>query len=375
MSFVDRLAWANVAVQVGGSLGMQVASLGEFVTAFYIGYVASNALGGIAIDWIGPRRILGFSLIPLGAATFCFGYTDSVVKGLALQFVMGIAAGADFSACVKLIATWFGIRNRGFAMGLLTTASSVAVVATNASVPTLAKALGWSGVYQSLGTVTLVIGVLCFLLVRDNTGTTRIADRNGAQPQIAALFRNRDLILLAIVGFGSLWGTWGFAFWANALMIKGYGLSAVRAGFITATFGIGAIVSKPLIGLLSDFLGGRRKALLVICFATFTIMLLVFGTLKTELAFLIAAPILGVSAFVYTPLVAAMVAELVGPALVGSAYGISNAFWQLGTVLVPLVVGQVFQQTGSFYAAFVALAAGPFVATLAMTRVNEARRM
>jgi len=242
-------------------------------------------------------------------------------------------------------------------------------------VPTLAKAYGWSGVYQSLGTVTLLIGALCFIAIRDAKASASSDPITQEPLKISSLFKNRDLVLLAIVGFGSLWGTWGFAFWANALMIKGYGISPVRAGFITATFGIGAIVSKPLIGLLSDLLGGRRKALLVICFATFTVMLLVFGTLKTELAFLIAAPILGVSAFVYTPLVAAMVAELAGPALIGSAYGISNAFWQLGTVLVPLVVGLVFQQTGSFYAAFVALAAGPLLATIAMTRVHEHRRL
>ncbi len=372
MSFVDRLAWANVAVQVGGSLGMQVASLGEFVTAFYVGYVASNAFGGVAIDWIGPRRMIGFSLLPLGLATFAFGYTDSVIFGLALQFAMGLAAGADFSACVKLIATWFDFKSRGLAMGLLTTASSIAVVATNASVPSLAKAYGWTGVYQSLGAATLIAGALCFLTIRDATRRTVDDD---APPNVAALFRNRDLVLLAIVGFGALWGTWGFAFWANALMIKGYGIAPIRAGFITASFGIGAIISKPLIGLLSDLLGGRRKALLVACFAMFTVMLLVFGTLKTETQFLIAAPILGVSAFVYTPLVAAMVAEISGPRLIGSAYGISNAFWQLGTVLVPLVVGQVFQASGSFYAAFVALAVGPLIATLFMTRVHEARRV
>ena len=37
IGFIDRLAWANVAVSVGESLGMQVAALGVFVTAFYVG--------------------------------------------------------------------------------------------------------------------------------------------------------------------------------------------------------------------------------------------------------------------------------------------------------------------------------------------------
>jgi len=36
LSFIDRLAWANVAVSVGESLGLTVAVLGVFVTAFYV---------------------------------------------------------------------------------------------------------------------------------------------------------------------------------------------------------------------------------------------------------------------------------------------------------------------------------------------------
>jgi MFS family permease len=80
-------------------------------------------------------------------------------------------------------------------------------------------------------------------------------------------------------------------------------------------------------------------------------MLLVIGTLHTETAFFIAAPIMGVTAFVCAPLLAAMVAEIAGPALVGSATGMTNAFWQLGNVLVPLAVGVAYQSTNSFGAA------------------------
>lgn len=368
MAFVDRLAWANLSLQVGSSLGLPIAGLGVFVTSFYVGYVSANVLGGLATDWLGPSRMLVLAMIPLGISTFLFSFTSSVSIGLGLQVIMGLAAGADYSACVKLAATWFEYRVRGRAMGLLITASSAAVVLTNAVVPSLSAWLGWGGVYEVLGVVTILIGCLCWLLLRDAPSA---AQTGSAKPQISALFRNRDLILLSMVGFGALWGTWGFAFWVNALMTKGHGISPVRAGLITATFGAGAIIAKPLIGLLSDWLGGKRKVLVLICLAAFTAMLLLFGTLQTEAAFFIAAPILGITAFVYSPLLAAMVAEIAGPALVGSATGMTNAFWQLGNVIVPLVVGVVYQSTNSFGAAFVALAAGPLFATMIMVAVRE----
>lgn len=42
---------------------------------------------------------------------------------------------------------------------------------------------------------------------------------------------------------------------ANALMTKEYGISPVRAGTILAVFGVGAVISRPLLGLVRDFLG------------------------------------------------------------------------------------------------------------------------
>ena len=87
------------------------------------------------------------------------------------------------------------------------------------------------------------------------TGLT-LGRRSGSAWRISALlFRDRSLVLIALSGFGAMWGTWGFAFWASTLMIKGRHLSAIDAGSIVAMFGTGAIVSKPLIGILSDRLG------------------------------------------------------------------------------------------------------------------------
>lgn len=120
---------------------------------------------------------------------------------------MGLAADADYSACVKLAATWFEFRLRGRAMGLLITASSAAVVLTNSTVPILSSAIGWAGVYKVLGMVTVLIGLVCWLLLRDAPPAVAAA---AVKPPISALLRNRDLLLLSMVGFGALWGTWGF---------------------------------------------------------------------------------------------------------------------------------------------------------------------
>ncbi len=217
LSFVDRLTWANVAVSVGGSLGLPVAALGIFVTAFYVGYVICNALGGMASDRVGARLTLSISLMLLGVSTFLFSFTASVGFGLVLQGLMGLAAGADYASSIKLIVAWFDRTSRGRAMGILLIASSLGVTATNAVVPTLAALAGWQGVYRALGLVTLAVGAIAFLLLRDRPAGT--VQNLAARVPVRRLLGDRNLLLLGLVGFAAFWGTWGFAFWANALMI------------------------------------------------------------------------------------------------------------------------------------------------------------
>jgi len=369
LSYADRLAWSNVASSVGQGLGLPLAALGVFVTAFYIGYVASNLLGGLASDRVGPRLMLTFALLALGVSTFLFGYTRSITAGLAIQALMGLFAGADYATGVKLIAAWFERKARGTAMGIFMTATSLGVVVTNLFVPPILASLHWDGVYRLLGSITIIGAILCYIGVRDRPDSVTEPQFNLAD--FAGLFRDRDLILVALSGFGAMWGTWGFAFWASTLMTRGRHLSTVEAGGIVAMFGTGAIISKPLIGILSDRLGGIRKIPVVICLLSFVAALLLFGTLRTKGEFRLLAPILGVTAFAYSPLLGAMVTETAGIRRAGSSAGVTNAFWQLGSVIVPIAVGVVFQATQSFNAAFMTLAAGPLLGACGLMLVHE----
>ena len=378
LSYIDRLAWSVVAPSFASSSVIQgfalpVAALGVFVTAFYTGYVASNLIGGFASDRFGPRLMLTLSLLGLGVSTLLFGFVRSITGGLIIQALMGLFAGTDYATGVKLIASWFHRKDRGTAMGLFMTATSLGVVVTNFFIPPLLARLHWSGVYRALGAITLVSALLCFFVIRDNPESDSepgvgLAEFHTGLPQ---LFRDRNLVLIAISGFGAMWGTWGFAFWASTLMVRGHHLSAIEAGGIVAMFGTGAIISKPLIGILSDKLGGIRRVPVIVCLLCFAAALLVFGTLETKAQFRLIAPILGVAAFAYSPLLGAMVTETAGIRRAGSSAGVTNAFWQLGSVIVPVAVGVVFQVTHSFYAAFMTLAAGPLLGACGLMFVRE----
>jgi sugar phosphate permease len=368
LSTVCRLAWGTLALPAGQSLGLPIAALGIFVTAFYAGYVLSNVIGGVTTDRVGGRITLTASLVGLSVATFCFGYVPSLGVGLALQCVMGLTAGADYAAGVKLVSTWFAKGERGRAVGLLMSASSIAVIVTNAVLPTVVANIGWRHTYHGLGVCALILAVLTAAIVRNHAAAEPAS--NAQAPRTTKLF-TRNFVLLALAGCGAFWGTLGFASWAISLMVKGHHIAPVQAGFIVAIAGVAGLVSKPSVGWLSDKLGGRRKALTVASLLVFFVTLLAFGQLSSIEAFRIAAPFIGIGAFVYSPLLVTLVAEQSGIHRAGSAAGITNAIWQSGSALSPAAVGLVFQASQSFELAFTVLALGPLLGAICMLFVNE----
>lgn len=369
LSYVDRVAWSTVAAPVGASLGLKVAMLGAFVTAFYVGYVIANIVGGMLTDWLGGRLMLTLALLPLGIFTFGFSYTNTLTTGIVIQFLMGFTAGADYSAGMKIIPAWFS-RDRGRAMGLYTTATSMAVVIANAVVPSFSAQHGWFNAFRMLGVVTFAWGIISFLLLKNGPANSRPPERHNLGDMLG-LLRNRNLVFLSIAGFCGLWATVGFGAWGNALMTKQYGISPVEAGSIIAAFGIGAVIAKPLLGWISDLPGVSRKLVSILCLLIFAAMLVVFGHCSTASQFHLVAPVLGAFSFGYLPVLMAQLSDASGKRLAGAGAGWSNAVWQTGSAISPLVVGQVYGGTHSFMLALSTLAVGPLIGAAAMLFVNK----
>ncbi|MFJ6375427.1 MFS transporter [Pseudarthrobacter oxydans] len=372
MTSVDRSTWGPASIFIGEDLGVPLASLGLFATFYYIGYVVSNAGSGFLTDKVGGRLLISVSLVGAGGSMMFFGSTTSAVVGMAIQAVIGLFAGAEYAAGIKLISSWFRPEELGKAMGIYTSATSLGVVVANTAVPYLIQQYSWHVSYLLFGAVSIVAGVVCYVILRPGPVVSKKTHRSESRSALRELLRNKNLLLLALAGFGGFWGTYGFITWSNALMIKGHGIDPVVAGGIVAIYAALGVFGKPLIGWIADKFNGARRVPAMVVLGCFSVMLVVFGLLDNALAFFIAAPLLGLGAYCYLPLIVALVPRLVSSSVLGTAAGMTNAIWQIGSVLVPLAVGAVFAATNnSFMAALITLAAGPFVGMIIMYFVNE----
>lgn len=372
MTSVDRSTWGPASVFVGEDLGIPLASLGVFASFYYIGYVVSNAGSGFLTDKLGGRLLIAVSLIGAGIAMMVFGSTTSAAIGIAIQALVGLFAGAEYAAGIKLVSSWFRPEELGKVMGIYTSATSLGVVIANTAVPYLINQYSWHTSYHLFGAISVVAGIACYIMLRPGPVVAQSTSTQGGHSILRELAQNRNLVLLALAGFGGFWGTYGFITWSNALMIKGHGIDPAMAGGIVALYAALGVFGKPIIGIVADRFNGARRVPAMVVLGCFAVMLVVFGTLETPMGFLIAAPFLGLGAYCYLPLIVALVPRLVSSNVVGSAAGMSNAMWQIGSVLVPLAVGAVFAATdNSFMAALLTLAAGPLVGMVIMFFVNE----
>ncbi|KAA9160089.1 MFS transporter [Amycolatopsis acidicola] len=375
--YLNRTAWSVVAVDASHSIGLTVAQLGIFATALSIGYVVTNIPGGIVADLIGGRLAVGISLVLAGILTFAFGTVHNLGAGIAIQVLIGLVSGADVASFTKLLSRWFPPRDRGTAFGLYITATAFGSVLANASIPALMARVHWNGVYYLFGVLTVVVGVLCWVLLR-NDPPVAVEPAGQAEPGgrlgFAAMLKNRNLMSLAAAGLGMQWATLGFLAWGNSLMVKSLGLSAGKAALVMVIVSTTAIGVKPLVGFLSDRMRGTRKTHLMILSGYFVVILVVFGLVRHYPAMLVLAPLLGLGVYGYTVLTNSTVPQYADPRFVGGSFGFANTAWQLGGVFAPVAVGAVFSATGSLFLSFGVLAIGPLLGVLLLLPIREQAR-
>lgn len=114
---------ANKLIQ--DDLGIPVAKMGLLLSAFLWAYAISQLPVGGLIDRFGPRRLLGLGLFSWSLAQAAGGLVTGFGSFILARFALGVGEAPLFPGGARVVRDWFGIRERGFATGLLQSASSL----------------------------------------------------------------------------------------------------------------------------------------------------------------------------------------------------------------------------------------------------------
>ncbi|MFZ2854655.1 MAG: MFS transporter [Rhodocyclaceae bacterium] len=349
LSFFQRFAPAGIAQDLVAAFNSTASSLGVLAATYFYVYTLMQVPTGILVDTLGPRRILFLGGLVGGVGSLLFGMAPNLEMALIGRTLIGLGVSVTFIAMLKIIAVWFDERHFASLVGLSMLVGNLGSVLAGAPLSWLAQATGWRGVFVGVAAVSVLLGVACWLLVRDrpesaDSGTASPGgkphfDRTVVIVGLLSVLRNRATWPAACVNFGIAGSFFAFAgLWATPFLTQVYGMTRNVAANHLSLYFAGFAFGCVLIGMLSDRIG-RRKPVLIVSSHVFVAIWLVwlFGLSLPLAASYALFALMGLSTASFT-LTWACAKEVNPPLLSGMSTSVTNMGGFLaGALLQPLV--------------------------------------
>ena len=372
---IHRVGFAPLIPTFMGDLGITYAAAATIMTAYFWTYALVQVPVGILADRLGPRRMMLTFLGVLVVGVIAFPLSRDYTQSLVTRSLIGLGAAGVWLPGLRLIHEWFPPQERGRATGLFSAGGGIGGTTALVLVPVLAAHLGWRWGYAMTLVPLLITLALIYLLVRPGP----LAERRSP----AAASRGTTAALKDVLGVAALWpinvavlfsyGAFiGLVTFLPAFLVRHEGLAPGRAGLVTGLITAGTVVSWPLAGFISDWLGRRKviylfsQGMCVLSCLAFALLVPGTGWAGAALVALFTGLMLG---GLVTPFV--MVVELFPADLIGTASGVVNTFCFVGSLLIPVLVGKILDISGSFPAAFTACAVFEAVALVSAAFTRE----
>ena len=338
MTFVSRFAWPSLVPVIAPVMNISMTEAMAYMTAFYIGYVIMQIPGGILADRFGPRLVLTLSLCVQGLGTLGIGFIESYAQGFALRVLCGLGAGCVFSSCLKAVVTWFPLEQRGFAVGLVMTAPAIGIAVPNFIMPVLNGFIGWQGAFRSVGILILCFAAALAIFMRDRKNPAA-GPRKSFLAGLKFVLSNRNTLVIAFLGFTTVWCQIGFGSVGNPYMTEILGLSVAGAGYMMMGYGLLGIPASALTGYVSAGSISKKKRMVIMSHCVLAALFFVFGRVGGFIPVLVTACLIGIFVACVNALSSILLADSAGPEWAATAAGVGNCIFQIGALSSPLVIG------------------------------------
>jgi len=336
ISYLDRVNLSIAVPWIEKEFHLDHIRLGWVLSAWVLGYALFQAPSGRMADRFGPRKILLLGTI--WWAVFCAltaltpaHIALSLAILMAVRFLLGVGESIVYPATNRIVAAWIPSRERGLANGLIFAGVGLGAASTPPLIAYIIYHWSWRVSMWACALIGLVIGVVWYLIARDDPEQHPWVSREehdliaAGLPHATRSAESQSLPWRTILGSGNVWivtvSYFGFVyvayifftwFFSYLNLVRGLDLkqSAGYAMLPPAAMAIGCALG----GWISDYLTRRHGNRLGRCHSACAAMIL-------------AAIFVGLGPHVGDPRLASVV--LAGGA--GALYLAQSAFWSVSS--------------------------------------------
>jgi len=354
IGFFQRVAPAVMTQELMQDFQISASGLGNLSALYFYSYVAMQIPTGILADTLGPRKLLTAGCIVAGIGTLLFSISPGFIGAGLGRFLIGGSVAVAFVGLLKLSSSWFPKKLYAFVAGNALSIGLIGAITAGPPLRFLMDTFDWRSVIFVSGLITLVLGCIIWLIVRDRPQEKGYSGFTDSIPQSKALsfkgtwqnlfkvLKYRNTVLLFIIPGGivgcilTFSGLWGVPF-----LISHHQLNPTKAASLTSCLLIGWAMGGPFFGWFSDRLG-KRKPIYIVGAMVVTLGWSFILFMET-LPFYPLVVILWITGFCSGCMIIsfAFVMESVPRYLSGTVSGLINMGVMMGPMLLQPVVGKI----------------------------------
>ncbi len=357
IAYAVRYGYGILLPEMLNSLNITKTDAGIIFSSFFIAYTIASPVCGYIADRYGSRWLLASFVAALGVGAFLMSYATSILQASLFFMLAGIGSAACWAPVMALAQKWTSHEHRGKTLAFIDVGSALSIIVMAALVPVIIRNLDWRAGWKILGVIGIAIGVLNYLVVKNPPEERQVnqnPDKKVGVPLSVLLTSSKFWLF----GLGYLFT--GFSIlvpftFLNTYAVQELTLSYDTAAYLMIALGIGAIVSKIVIGPISDKTG--RLKMIFLCGALICLGCLGMAYRNTVTLF-IAAFVFALGYGAIWAMYAAAASDYFAKESSGTIIGIWTLFLGVGSVLSPIISGWVADATGTLTWSFGVGAAG-----------------
>lgn len=353
-----QYAWTLFVPEIQGKFGWARAEIQIAFTLFVLVQTWLAPIEGHFIDKFGPRVMVAFGAVMIGAAWAINSQATSLLGFYVGAAVGGIGVGSIYATCINNALKWFPDR-RGLAVGLTAGGYGAGSAATILPIAAMIESSGFQHTFLFFG---ILQGSLAFVAA----WFLRSPMKSEVKASAKLTQATRDYTLKEALGTKLFW----LMFIMFILVVTGGMMAVAQLGVIAQDLGVKEFevdlhffvmaalplalmldrimngISRPLFGWVSDNIG--REKTMVIAFTLEGLGIIALGYFgHNPYAFLILSGVVFLAWGEVYSLFSALAGDAFGTKHIGKIYGVLYTAKGIGALFVP-VGNLMMEATGTW---------------------------